>query len=116
MLLISMGMMAKNTNDANEESGEAWYTIPKTTMTRRAWIQVSIGVTLVTFFTPALTNYALFQIALALMLTLTSVGPLYALPLSWILQKEKPTVRACLGAIFAVVGVIVLSFFGIVER
>ena len=42
-------------------------------MTREAWFKIVIGVALVTFFTPALSNFALFQVALALALTLGSV-------------------------------------------
>mmetsp|Transcript_242 Transcript_242/g.363 ORF Transcript_242/g.363 Transcript_242/m.363 type:complete len:419 (+) Transcript_242:117-1373(+) len=122
MLLISVVMITRdrciernNKIPANErEKVLNWYALPQN-MTRRAWGKVVIGVSLVTFFTPALSNYALFQIALALTLTLSSVGPLYALPLSWLLQKEKPTANSCIGAMLAVVGVIILSFFGRLE-
>lgn len=131
MLIISVVMMIKDrcvmhryrmrkrsavddrTSTATSSS-DCWYTLPKN-MTRSAWIKVIMGVSLVTFLTPALTNYALFQIALALALTLSSVGPLYALPLSWLLQKEMPTLKACIGATLAVVGVVVLSLFGRLE-
>jgi hypothetical protein len=37
---------------------------------------------------------------------------LYSLPLTFLLQKETPTVRACLGAILAVSGIMVLAFRG----
>lgn len=67
---------------------------------------------LLTTTTPALSNYALFQIALALALTLGSVGPLYALPLTWLLQHDRPTVRACVGGVLAVAGIVVLSLLG----
>ena len=90
---------------------QVWYSLPHN-MKRRSWLQVSLGVLFVTFLTPALSNYALFQIALALALTLGSVGPLYSLPLTWLLQHDRPTWRGCVGAFLAVSGIIVLSFFG----
>lgn len=88
-----------------------WYSLPGN-MNRKSWFYVCIGVAFVTFGAPALSNYALFQIALALTLTLTSVGPLYALPLSWLLQHDRATLRACIGACLAVGGIVVLSFRG----
>ena len=87
-----------------------WYALPK--MGVWAWAKVALGVFFVTFLCPALSSYALFQIALALALTLGSVGPLYALPLTWLLQGQRPTVRSALGGVAAVVGVAILSFFG----
>jgi drug/metabolite transporter (DMT)-like permease len=88
-----------------------WYTLP-INMSRMAWFKIVIGVALVTFLAPALSNYALFQIALALALTLGSLGPIYSLPLSWLLQQDQPTMCASIGAALAVAGVIVLSFVG----
>ena len=91
-------------------------------MTKSAWAHVCLGVLFVTFVTPALSNYALFQIALALALTLGSVGPLYALPLTYIMQQrddqqtKKPTVLAWLGATLAVAGIVVLAFWGTLEE
>jgi drug/metabolite transporter (DMT)-like permease len=87
-----------------------WYSLPS--MIPSSWINVSSGVFCVTFLHPALVNYAMFQVPLALLLTLDSIGPLYSLPLSWVLQKEQPTCKACLGALMAVGGIIVLCFRG----
>lgn len=104
----------KGTSDVREEgntSKEIWYSLPRN-MKRKSWLQVCLGVLLVTFLTPALSNYALFQIALALALTLGSVGPLYSLPLTWLLQHDRPTLRACGGGLLAVAGIVVLSFLG----
>jgi drug/metabolite transporter (DMT)-like permease len=95
-----------------------WYKLPVTTMSMNAWFHVVMGVLFVTFITPALSNYALFQIALALALTLGSVGPLYALPLTFLLQKEerkRPTIQVCLGAMITVVGIVILAFWGTLE-
>ena len=91
----------------------AWYLLPDASYS--TWRRISFGVVFVSFLQPALTNYAMFQISLALLLTLESIGPLYSLPLSYILQCDRPTFRACVGAILAVIGIIVLSFKGITE-
>ena len=117
MLLLSMAMSVQSRfllfhSEAIKDNQETpWYKLPNH-MARSAWLYTVIGVALVTFITPALSNYALFQVALALALTLGSVGPIYALPLSWLLQNDKPTIRASVGATLAVAGVILLSFFG----
>lgn len=107
------------TTNSNGTSGQpatnnptpCWYALPMD-MSHMAWFKIVVGVALVTFLAPALTNYALFQIALALALTLGSLGPIYSLPLSWLLQQDKPTICASIGAALAVAGVIVLSFVG----
>ena len=99
------------TGDIAEPAGKRpWYSLPR--MKRKSWIKISLGVLFVTFAHPALSNYALFQIALALALTLGSIGPVYMVPLAYVLQRERPTLRSCLGAILAVAGVAILSFFG----
>jgi drug/metabolite transporter (DMT)-like permease len=95
-----------------DQQPTAWYALPMNEMTRSSWAHVSGGVLLVTFLTPTLSNYALFEIAIALALTLGSVGPLYSLPLAYFLQKEVPTVRAYAGAGLAVAGIVVLAFRG----
>ena len=42
-----------------------WYRMPSAPgMTRRSWVLVALGVCLVTFLCPALSNYALFQISI----------------------------------------------------
>jgi drug/metabolite transporter (DMT)-like permease len=102
--------------DAGELPGPtAWYALPREQMTRRNWLFVTGGVLLVTFAAPSLFNYSLFQIALALTLTLTSIGPIYSLPLGFLLQKEVPTWRAISGALLAVAGIVVLSFKGTIS-
>ena len=97
-----------------QEQGDLWYRLPFETMTKASWMRVCCGVLFVTFFTPALSNYALFQVALALALTLGSAGPLYALPLTFFMQKDqqRPTLRAWMGAGLAVGGIVVLAFWG----
>ena len=91
-----------------------WYALPS--LSRASWIRVTMGVLFVSFLTPALTNYAMFQIPLALLLTLESIGPLYSLPLAIVLQKECPSVRASIGAVLAVAGIALLSLEGKQDR
>jgi drug/metabolite transporter (DMT)-like permease len=103
---------------ATEKGGDkdqqptAWYALPMNEMTRSSWAHVTGGVMLAAFLQPTLTNYALFEIAVALALTLGSVGPLYSLPLAYFMQKEVPTLRAYVGALLAVAGIVVLAFRG----
>ena len=106
--------VSTSTSPTPHAEDAAWYKLPLDTMTRSSWLHVCLGVLFVTFVTPALSNYALFQIALALALTLGSVGPLYALPLTFVMQKDQklPTLRVCLGAALAVAGIVVLAFWG----
>jgi drug/metabolite transporter (DMT)-like permease len=89
----------------------SWYLFPK--MPIHAWITVSFGVIFVTFFAPALANYSLFQIPLALSLSLCSVTPLYTLPLGIIMKGEKPTRRGYIGAGLSVLGVAILCIWGL---
>ncbi len=104
---------AKNeetTNDGNQNT-PAWSRLPN--LDWKGWVKISLGVLFVTFLCPALSNYALFQIALALALTLGSITPLYALFLEWAFHghHKKPTLRAIGGAFLAIGGVIILGIF-----
>lgn len=71
-----------------QESIVPWYRLPN--MCIQSWITISLGVVFVTFLCPALSSYALFEIALALAVTLNSTTPLYMLPLMWLVKQEKP--------------------------
>lgn len=86
----------------------AWYALPH--MTRRSWTLTSCGVVFVTFLCPALSQFALFLISVALCATLVSVGPLYVIPVAWLMLQKQPTVRGCLGACLTVGGIVLLSF------
>jgi hypothetical protein len=98
-----------------QQSRQCWYLLPIGIMSRSQWLHVSAGVFFVTFATPSMSNYALFQIALALALTFGSVGPLYAIPLSWLLSsKTSPaaSIRTVVGSSIAVCGIAILAFWG----
>jgi drug/metabolite transporter (DMT)-like permease len=87
-----------------------WYELP--TLTRVGWLHINAGVALVTFLCPALSNYALFRLALGLAVSLGSVGPLYGLILDWPFKGRRPTVSGCAGALLAVAGVVILCLWG----
>jgi hypothetical protein len=126
-------------SDSMNVATTPWYALPVSDpdMTKWVWLYVSIGVVLVTYMAPTLSNYALFEIPLALSLTLTSVGPLYALPLSYCtsrymqwyfdssvspnipiepppppVQRPPITLRAGMGAALTVAGIVVLAYTG----
>jgi drug/metabolite transporter (DMT)-like permease len=84
-----------------------WYLMPS--QTRRQWLLVVFGVLLVTFTSPALGNYALFKISLGMSLTLSSVGPLYSIPLDHYVKGQAIGRKALVGAVLAVAGVAILS-------
>jgi len=88
-----------------------WYRLPR--MAPAPWIVVSIGVCFVTFFAPALANFSLFQIPLALSVSLCSMTPLYTMPLGILLKGERPTRRGYAGAALSVLGVMILCVWGL---
>lgn len=104
-----MRIYACLTQEEIQQQTTKWYKLPS--MKYKAWIKVSIGVGLVTFLCPALSNYALLQIALVLAITLGSVTPLYALVLEWPLKGRRPTLKSVFGSFLAVGGVVILSIW-----
>lgn len=114
LALVSVGLRVRDNmlkHSSSITKNRDWYRLP--TMEIQPWITVSLGVVFVTFLCPALTNYALFEIALALAVTLNSTTPLYMLPLMWLVKKEKPTRQGSVGALLACVGVVILCIWGI---
>ena len=126
MVLLSVLMSAHNmatlrrqepTQDEGRGGGgggrgaQHWYALPS--MPAWPWLQCALGVVFVTCLTPALSIYALMEIDLALTVTLTSVSPIYALPLVVLMKGERPTLRASVGACVAVLGVVVLCMWGL---
>ncbi|KAG7344545.1 EamA-like transporter family protein [Nitzschia inconspicua] len=88
-----------------------WYSLPS--LSASSWAHVCSGVMCVTFLHPSMVNYAMFQVPLALLLTLDSIGPLYSLPMGWMIQGDQPTYKACIGACLSVGGIIILSLKGV---
>ena len=78
-------------------------------MTYKQWMIVVCGVIFCTFTCPTLINYALFELhPIAVVMTLTSLGPIYSLPLTYFIKGEEITYKAIMSSIFAVGGVVLL--------
>ena len=77
-------------------------------MKPRDWLQVTLGILFLTFATPALSNYSLLNIDMGACLTLTSLGPIFSLPLVYIMKNEQISLRACIGAFVSVIGIAVM--------
>lgn len=77
----------------------AWAALP--TQSARTWVSMGTGVFLVTYLSPALGNYALFALPLAVWTALGSLGPVYSIPIKWIREGERTPVSGMLGAIMA---------------
>jgi drug/metabolite transporter (DMT)-like permease len=110
MLLVSIMLHLKThfiPMTTKVHNATPWYSMPS--LSRRTWLYILAGVALVTFLTPALSNFALFQIPLALAITLGSIGPLYALPVDFLFKGNVPTVRSVLGCALAVGGIVLLA-------
>jgi len=97
--------------DFDKSNMTKWYKLPGMSVVR--WITVSLGVLFVTFLYPALVNYALFEIPLALVISLTATTPLYTMPLGFIMKGDIPTKKSCMGAILSVSGVVILCLWGV---
>ena len=88
-----------------------WFELPS--LTKKGWLQITLGVAFVTFLCPALEKFALMQIALGLCAALTSVGPLYGVFMDWIFKDKRPTAPSITGAVLAIGGVVILCVYGI---
>jgi drug/metabolite transporter (DMT)-like permease len=88
-----------------------WYRLPE--MPAVPWVIVSIGVFFVTFLSPALANYSLFEIPLALSISLSSITPLFTIPLGIFRKGDRPTLQGYIGAGLSVMGVMILCIWGV---
>jgi len=77
-------------------------------MARRDWGRVALGVVFVTFLTPLITVWTMFVLPLAVAVTLWSLTPLWALPVS-VYFGQKVSSRALMGAFLATGGVVMLA-------
>jgi drug/metabolite transporter (DMT)-like permease len=85
-----------------------WFMCPS--MPSDNWQMVILGTTFVTFCCPLLYNYSLFKLNVGLCLTLTSLGPIYSIPLVYYVKGETTTYRAFLGLLITVCGVVILCY------
>ena len=83
-----------------------WFEFPR--MPRLDWVKIAVGVVFVTYTCPSLFNYALFRLKLGLCLTITSLGPIFAIPLVYIMKNERTSLRAIGGSALSFVGVAML--------
>ena len=81
---------------------------PDKPMARRDWGRVALGVVFVTFLTPLITVWTMFVLPLAVAVTLWSLTPLWALPVS-VYFGQKVSGRAGAGAFLATGGVVMLA-------
>ncbi len=111
---VSMVTSSDHPSDKPKRAKEdhIWYIFPHySDMMREEWTKVIVGIMFVTFLCPALSNYALFQIPLGLCLTLTSLGPVYSIPLAFFIAGDKTGLQGVVGAFLAVVGVGIMFSF-----
>lgn len=76
------------------------------------WLKIALGVVFTTYTCPILQTYAIFKTELATYSTLSSFGPIYAIPLVIIVKGEMVSWRAIAGCAVAVAGVVPLWFAG----
>lgn len=73
------------------------------------WVACGVGALLVTFLATALSNYALFGLPLGIWSALSSMGPVWSIPVLYAVRKERTSARGVLGAALAVSGAAVCS-------
>lgn len=93
-------------SDARTIEPPAWYRAP--VLSRSDWIWVSGTVVLVTFSAPALAVYGLFSMPIGLNMTLTSTGPLWTIPVVYLMRDESVSRVGRVAAVLAVVGIVFL--------
>ena len=101
---------SRHRSSSSSSKNKKGSTIEFPTISLKAWAIVSLGVVLVTFLCPAMSQYALFELEMATAITLNSLTPIYALPIVFVFKKERPTWRGVLGALVAVAGVPMLAY------
>jgi drug/metabolite transporter (DMT)-like permease len=85
----------------------AWTSPPE--LDRAGWVTATRGVVLVTFITPALSNFALFGLPFGVWAALTALGPIYTAPIFWLVRGQKTSLIGLVGAALASVGAAVVS-------
>lgn len=106
---VSKGASLFAKENGGEKREHMWYEFPQfADMTPHQWASVTVGVLFVTFMCPAMANYALFKLPLGLCLTLTSLGPVYSVPILCVLWGEKSGMQGIIGSILAVAGIAVM--------
>jgi drug/metabolite transporter (DMT)-like permease len=102
-------LTSEENNPTSTSTGTAtsnWYEFPS--LHRFDWLKIAIGVIFVTYTCPSLFNYALFNLKLGLAITITSLGPIFSIPLVYVMKKEKTSLRAMGGSLLSFAGVAIL--------
>ena len=74
------------------------------TQPAKSWVAAGCGCVCTTFLASALANYALFGLPLGIWSAMTSLGPVWSIPVLYLLRREVTSVRGVLGAALAVCG------------
>jgi len=70
----------------------------------KVWVAAGCGAILVTFLSSALSNYALFGLPLGIWSALSSLGPVWSIPVLYVVRRERTGARGVFGAALAVAG------------
>ena len=100
---ISLSAREASLQSVQKPSSLPWWDMPA--QSEQAWRRVVLGVALVTFACPALSNYALFRLPLGLSQTLSSLGPLYAVAVDRVLLARPVSWRCVAATLVALLGV-----------
>ena len=87
-----------------EEPPPQWAAFVPRAQPMRAWLLVGSGALLVTFLCPLLSNYALFGLPLGVWTALGSLGPVWSVPVLFLIKGERTGARGIAGAGLAVAG------------
>ena len=107
-LITAAGMVSAHVVSSLRSSPPpAWAVLP--VLTTRGWATIFLGASLVTFTCPALLNFSLFHIPLGAWTALSSIGPVFAVPVLWFLRREVTPRAGLLGVFLAAAGATTVS-------
>ena len=85
----------------------SWARMPR--MDRASWFRVLCGIALTTFAASAFSVYAVVRLPLPVYAALTGLAPVFALPIGRVVHGQPITPRACIGALLACGGVVMMA-------
>ena len=99
-------------DEIGDESGDGQkLQKPASAMTQRDYCAVSAGVVFVTVLNPLIMTWVMFNLPLAVAMTLNSLTPIWSLPVAFFIFGEHISGLACAGAALACAGVVLLVVF-----
>jgi len=108
MMLVAGLMHFRSRFTQHAKDQVEWFKIPN--LDKPSWTKMFLGIFFVTFLCAGMRNYALFQIPLAVALTLGCVGPIYSLGLAIFYKKERISGKVAFFTILGCAGVVMLMF------